>query len=452
MKYPEQESSTLEFKLSMPESNQIVKTVVGFCNQHGGRIIIGIHNDGTIKGLSEEEIEKALEYLDNNIYQETVPPIIPLIYAQTIADKTVLIIEVAAGMNKPYYVKSEKLSRGTYIRLGRSTLRATADIIEELKLAARGRSFDFMPVYHAELGDLDYQKIEHFFLNRKGVRELPAVFNEALSAYHIITDQHGHLYPTVAGTLLFAKDPQKFFPEAFIICARYTGVEGREALSYRDCGGTLFEQFREAYAFVVSQLYRSFSITGPMREEKLEIPEVALREAIINALVHRNYHISATIKISIYDNRIEIFSPGGFPGPMNLKNIKKGLTYTRNTAIAKIFREAGYGEKLGTGFFTIFSSYEEYGLREPEIIEGENFVKCILPRLGATKPRKKLKPDEEKLILDLFEKANELTMGEIVDALLISRSTASRRLEHLINKGIITKKGVGSGTRYALNE
>ena len=99
-----------------------------------------------------------------------------------------------------------------------------------------------------------------------------------------------------------------------------------------------------------------------------------------------------------------------------------------------------------------YLSYEEYGLREPEIIEGENFVKCILPRLGATKPRKKLKPDEEKLILDLFEKANELTMGEIVDALLISRSTASRRLEHLINKGIITKKGVGSGTRYALNE
>ena len=73
MKYPEQESSTLEFKLSMPESNQIVKTVVGFCNQHGGRIIIGIHNDGTIKGLSEEEIEKALEYLDNNIYQERCP-------------------------------------------------------------------------------------------------------------------------------------------------------------------------------------------------------------------------------------------------------------------------------------------------------------------------------------------------------------------------------------------
>lgn len=451
MKYPETESSTLEFKAALPQYNQIVKTVVGFCNQHGGKIIVGVENDGTIKGLNQQEIEQALEYLNNTVYQDTVPSILPFIYTQTIGDKTVLIIEVSSGMNKPYFVKSEKLSHGTYIRLGRSTLRATPEIIEELKLTSRGRSFDFSPVYQAHLDDLDYSKIEYFFLHRKAIPELPPVLNEALAAYHITTDQHGHVYPTVAGTLLFAKDREKFFSEAFIICTHYAGREGREALSHRDCQGTLFEQFREANSFVVSRLNRSFTIKGPIREEKLEIPEVAVREAIINALIHRNYNILSPIKISIYDNRIEIFSPGGFPGPMNPKNIKKGLTYIRNVAIAKIFREAGYSEKMGTGFHTIFSSYEAYNLKEPEIIEGENFIKCILPRgITAVKPEKSSKSHEEKQINDLFEKANELSAGEIVALLRIPRSTASRRLTELLKKGVIAKKGVGSGTRYLL--
>ena len=449
MKYLEQESSTLEFKVSLPPSNQIIKTIVGFCNQHGGKIIIGIENDGIIKGLSEKDFEQALEYLNNNIYQETVPPITPLIYAQTIADKTILIIEVASGMNKPYYVKSEKLNQGTYIRLGRSTLRATPDIIEELKLTSRGRYFDSMPVYHAEVSGLDSTAINQFFLNRKGIAELPPIINEALSSYRLITDQHGHIHPTTAGILLFGKDPQKFFPEAFIMCVRYAGIQGREALAYQDCTGTLFQQFQQAYSFVRSQLYYSFSIKGPVREEKLELPEIALREAIINALVHRNYNINASIKISIYDNRIEIFSPGSFPGPLNPLNIQKGLTYTRNTAIAKVMREAGFGEKLGTGFHTIFSSYEKYGLRAPEISEGENFVKCILPRLAADTP-KVLKDDEGKLILALFETATELTMGDIVSQLQLSRSTIKRRLDHLIKDGIVKTKGIGSGTRYVL--
>lgn len=240
-----------------------------------------------------------------------MPPVIPLIYAQHIAGKTVIIIEVSSGMNKPYYVKSEKIDKGTYIRLGRSALRATPDIVEELKLASRGRFFDSMPMHHAEIADLDMKEIEHFFLNRKGIPEIPPVINEALSSYRLITDQHGHIHPTTTGILLFGKDTQKFFPESFIMCTRYIGIEGREALAYQDCMGNLFQQFQQAYNFVRSQLYYSFTIKGPIRKEKLELPEIALREVIINALVHRNYNINAPIKISIFDNRIEVFSPGG---------------------------------------------------------------------------------------------------------------------------------------------
>ncbi len=450
MKYPDEESSTLEFKETLPQNDQIIKTVVGFCNQNGGKIIIGVQNDGTIKGLNEDEVQKVLEYLDKSIYDRTSPPIIPLVYAQTIADKTLLIIEVSAGMNKPYYIRAETLERGTYVRLGRSTLRANADTIEELKWASRGRSYDLMPVYHAKMEDLDYAKIEQFFLSRKGSKNVPQAFNEALAAYNIITDAHAHTLPTVAGILLFGKNPEQFISEAFIICTRFQGIEGREALAAFDCTGTLFTQYKEAYAFVVSQLNRSFTIKGPKRLEKLEVPEEAIREAIINAIIHRNYHIKAPIKISIFDNRIEIFSPGSFPGPINKQNLKMGLTYMRNQAITKIFREAGYSEKLGSGFRTIFASYADYGLPEPEIHEGANFVKCVLPRDHRRTIGKHTKQDERR-ILDLFEQVTELSIGEIIELLHIPRSTVHRQLQRLIKDGVLAKKGTGSGTKYLRN-
>lgn len=450
MKYPDEESSTLEFKRSLPENNQILKTVVGFCNQNGGRIIVGVDDDGTIKGLDDQEVQNALEYLDKHIYEETSPPIIPLIYAQTIGEKTLLIIEVSAGMNKPYYIRLKTLEKGAYVRLGRSTMPANADMIEELKWASRGRSYDLMPVYHSKIEDLDNVAIEHFFVTRRGSKKLPQAFNEALAAYHIITTAHGHPLPTVAGILLFGKNPEEFLSEAFIICSRFAGIEGREVLATFDCTGTLFNQYKEAYGFVVSQLHRSFTIKGPKRVEKLEIPEVAIREAIINAIVHRNYHIKAPIKIAIFDNRIEIFSPGSFPGPINKKNIRMGITYVRNQAISKIFREAGYSEKLGTGFLTIFSSYEQYGLKEPVIIEGENYVKCVLPR-GTHRVLPDERKHDEKAILELFERVNQLSIGEIIELLHIPRSTTNRYLKKLIQDGVLTKKGTGSGTKYLRN-
>jgi len=450
MKYPESESSTLEFKESIPKNNQILKTIIGFCNQNGGKLIIGIENDGTIKGLEKEEIEKALEYLDKSIYQDTNPNIIPLVYAQTIGNKTVLIVEVSAGMNKPYHIRSEPIDKGTYIRLGRSTALATPDMIKELSWASRGQAFDTLPMHLAKIDDLDEDKIKNFFLKRKNKQEIPESYNKALASYHIITDEHGHRYPTVAGILLFGKEPQRFFPDSFMICSRFAGLEGRQALATLDCTGTLLEQYEEAYSFVLSKLNRSFTITGKVRQEKLEIPEEAIREALINALIHRNYNINSTTKIAIFDNRVVILSPGGFPGPLSEKNLRSGLTYTRNFAIAKVFRELGFSERLGTGLLKIFSSYEEYGLKEPRIIEGENYVKYILPRVREQEPTRAIISEEEKSIRNLFEVASELSMADIIATLQIPRSTAGRRINLLIKKGILRKTGVGSSTRYSL--
>lgn len=451
MKYTEKESSTLELKESLPQNNQIVKTVIGFCNQKGGKIILGVSNEGTVKGLSESELEHALEYLDKTIFDSTCPPINPWIYTQILGDKTVLVIEVGPGMNKPYYLKKEGPEKGVYVRLGRSTMQAPPDIIKELIWEAQGRSYDTMPVLHAQQDDLDPKKITRFLDVRTQDKKNIISLDAAMKAYQLVVQLHAHSYPTVAGMLLFGHNPNNFFSEAFIICTSFAGIQGREALATRDCEGTLFEQYALAYNFVLSQLNRSFVIRDSIREEEYEIPPVAIREAIINALVHRNYHIPSPIKISIYNDRIEIFSPGSFMGPIKPDEMQMGLTYTRNRAIAKVFREAGYSEKLGTGFIIIFSSFKERGLREPVIMEGMNFVKCVFFRPTPTaQPRITLENDILTAILNLFDSSVELSVADILKRLSIARSTLGRKLIELVEKGYLEKVGSSRMTRYKL--
>ena len=312
--------------------------------------------------MPEDEEHRVMEYLHKTIYESSCPPIMPLIYAQRIADKSLLIIEVSLGMNKPYWRKSEGLDKGVYIRLGRSTVRATADMIEELKWQMRGKSYDSMPVYHAKEEDLDKVKILDFLNRRKKVAPVEKISQDILLSYDFIVQEHSTIYPTVGGMLLFGKDPQKYLAESFIVCTHFAGTSGREVVATKDATGVLFEQFDTAYNFIVSRLNSSFTIQGPKRDEQLEIPPVAIREVLLNAIVHRNYHIQGPVKIAIYDNRIEVFSPGVFPGPLDTNNLMKGITYIRNAVICKAFREAGYIEKLGSGFIELFESYEEEGL------------------------------------------------------------------------------------------
>ncbi|WP_194847284.1 RNA-binding domain-containing protein [Candidatus Neptunochlamydia vexilliferae] len=446
MKYLGNESSTLEFKKTVPENDQIIKTIIGFCNQSGGKLVIGVDRDGTVVGIPEEKVQEMMEYVNKSIFEASSPPIIPAVYSQRVGDKSILIIEVSSGMNKPYYRKSKGLEKGTYVRLSRSTVKATADMIEELKWKSRGRSFDMMPVYHGKNEDLDRAKILEFLSSRKASK-VKTISRTILSSYNLVVEEHSSNYPTIGGVLLFGKNTQKFFSEAMILCTHFDGVSGRKAISSVDCTGTLFEQFDMAYNFIIGRLGRSFSIDGPKRKEELEIPETALREVLINAIVHRNYHINAPTKVAIYDNRIEVFSPGVFPGPLDANNLKMGITYIRNKVICKIFREAGYIEKLGSGFIALFESYEEKKLHPPEVIEGENFIKCILPRPSfSSKPHQG--SSESQKILALFEMSDELTISDVMKLLNLSRPTAGRRLAELTEKGLLEKVGKNKATRY----
>lgn len=455
MKYPEQESSTLEFKREIPKNEQIIKTIIGFCNQQGGKLIIGLEDDGIIIGIDESKAQEMMEYLEQAILDCSFPPIFIRTYLQKIADKTLLLLEVSQGTNKPYYLKKEGREKGVYVRLGRSTLRATQDMIEELKLEGRNISFDVTPVYQATEDDLDMDKISKFLKKRKSAKNKDASYAsiiDAMLAYKIITREHNQNLPTASGILLFGKNPQFFFPEARIMCNQFLGVDiHHEVIASQECLGTLDEQFEKAYDFVVSRLYISWKIVGPMREEQLEIPKVAIREIIMNAIMHRNYHIPSPIKIAIFNNRIEIFSPGTFPGPVS-QNLKAGFTYLRNMAISKIFREIGLIESFGLGLLKTFSSYEQYELKAPQIIEGEGFIKCILPRRMPenmlTHTKSKEYSEDQQQILNLFISATEISVADVIEMLHFTRPTASRKLTELVKKGVLKKIGKGRSVRY----
>lgn len=448
MLYPEKESTVLELKREIPTKQQIVKTVIGFCNLYGGRLVLGVGDNREIVGVPEDTIDEVTEVLQRSIYESCTPLIIPSIHTQRIEDKVILLIDVSSGMTKPYYLTSEGMNNGTYWRIGTQTVKATPEMIQDLQWQTRGRAPDEMPIHHAQKEDLDDASI-HQFITRRIQHAKEYSFDELLYHYFLLIKEHNRVYPTVGGIMLFGKDPQKYLSEAFVICTHFKGISGREALATRDITGQLFGQYEKTLAFVVSQLNRSFIIKGAsQRTEELEIPEEALREVILNAIIHRNYQINAPIKVSIYDDRIEVFSPGNFPGPLLPHQLEMGLTFIRNRVIARVFREAGYIEKLGSGFLTLFQSYRKKGLSPPMIIEGHGFVKCILPRPSPNKNKPIPSMDRYEIVMQLFYLGDEIRVSDVMTHLNISRSTAHRILNELVENKKLQRIGEGAAARY----
>lgn len=438
------ESSVLELKGAIPANNQILKTVVGFCNQFGGRIIIGIDDAQNVTGIEEDKADELLEFIHKTIYESCTPPIVPDIYTQRIGERLVLVIQISTGSQKPYFIRSLGVQEGTFIRLGRSTLRADTDTIADLQRQNRGITYDRTPVFAATVDDLDENLVLQFLKDRPAGFD-GGSYHPLLESYHCLTKEQAGEYPTVAGLLTFSKNPQNWFPEAMIICSHFSGVTGREALATRDFTGSLFEQYRNAYDFILSQLNRTFTINGPKRSEEFEIPPVAIREALVNMIVHRNYALPGPSKIALYDDRIEFFSPGVFPGPIDTNNLGTGITYIRNSVIARLFREAGYIEKLGTGFITMFDSCLQAGLPMPVVTEGANFIKCVLYRF---KKPSDIQTEPLELVHRLFCTSQEICVADVIKLLNVSRATAVRRLSELVKLGLIKRVGAGASTRY----
>ena len=442
-----EESSRCELKESFPEKGQIIKTSIAFCNSHGGKIIIGIRDDGQVLGVSEDEIQSHLEFLNKQIFDSCSPPIIPQVYSSIMDGHHVLIIEVSSGMNKPYFISNKGMNDGTYVRIGRSTMKATPELIQELQWQSRGLSYDSLPCYSSLLDELDPKSLMEF---AKGFNIKTAECDKTfLRSHGLVIQEHGRDYLSHAASLLFGIAPQQHHPEAFIIATCFKGSEGRESLDSRDFMGSLASQIQSTISFILSHIGVRYTIREAKRDERPTIPEIAIREAVINAVVHRNYHIPSPIKVAIYENRVEIFNPGGFPAPIAEHDFKMGISHIRNIVIARVMRHMGYVEKLGSGLMTIVDSCLKEGLMHPSVVDGGSYTKVILYKgfLGKAAPSAKL-DDEMDQILNLIIKEGDVATRDVVDSLRMSKTTVIRKLNQLCELGLIEKRGKARSVRY----
>lgn len=440
--YAERESKSLEFKSTLPKFYQLAKTCVAFANGIGGKIIIGVDDETReVIGIDDEVRNRIYDEFPNSLYDTTSPGLLAEIYEQAFNEKSVMIIEIASSNKKPVCIKKDGIPGGVYLRAGSSTRKATSEYIEELMRENQRMNFDEEPIQANEYTDiLSLNLLENTFgkidCEKLVSEKIIARSNTSIKKY----------YPTITGVLYFSHHPEKYIPEALIRCTRFGGIEGRDIIQSEEICGTLEHQIDVCFKLVRSWLMRDYHVLDARLRAMVLIPEVALREAIINAVVHRKYWIPGAIKIALYEDRLEIFSPGNFPGLMGPHHLGDGTTYLRNPHIARMARRLGLVEKLGTGIRLMFESCKKANLQPPEFQENADSIKVIFPFLFI--PQSSV--SEQENLLALFTMLHEVRLKEVETYLNISRNTATRKLNQLIELGKIQRHGKGPSVKYIL--
>ncbi|MBC8231410.1 putative DNA binding domain-containing protein [bacterium] len=362
------ENRRLEFKETLPESNQIAKSAIAFANSGGGKIIIGVcDNPREAVGIDEDKLFEIEEAIGNIIYDSCYPIILPEITFVRHNDKNLLVVQIYPGNNKPYYLKSAGKRKGTYIRVGSSNKIADDEIIEELERRKRRISYDSVVLYDYSEDVIDFGYLRTLF-EKNSERDFT---KEAMINLGLVAKERESLYSTVAGVLLASFDvKRREFPYAKIECARFKGITPEIFIDQQTIDEPLVEMIEKTMAFIKRNIAKSSKIGEIYREDRWEYPLEAIRELAINAIVHRDYSLlGKDIKIAIYDDMFEITSPGMLPDSITIQNLGTGQSEIRNRVIAPIFKEFKLIEQWGTGFKKIHNLLNDYPELELRLAE-----------------------------------------------------------------------------------
>ncbi len=369
------ESSDIEYKEALPEnSSRYMKTVVAFANSSGGRLIFGVR-DGTreVVGIDSDDIFKVCDSVANAIADSCKPAVIPDITMRTVEGKTLVIVDIPEGRQRPYYIKSMGIEHGVYVRVAATSRPADEDMIRELMFEGSGRHFDQTLCMGMQVTDDDITRLcdamkSEAQIHAKTDEQKAAVkdvtVNQLLS-WGILTEKDGVLCPTNAYPVLIGDESMP----SSIQCAVFKGSTRTVFVDSREYTGTLWEQVKQAYQFVLRNIHMSAEFNGLHRRSVYEIPSDVIRELIVNAAVHRSYIDRGHIQVAIYDDRLEVTSPGKLMMGQNLRRMKYGHSKIRNEAIAKAFAYMNLMEQWGSGIPRIIDRTKEAGLREPEFID-----------------------------------------------------------------------------------
>lgn len=431
---------------------RLAETLVAFANAGGGTLLLGVDpRSGRPLGLSDADgaLDRALEAA-----LTTDPPlIIPMPRAAEIDGQPVLVVSVPPGLPHVYSFRGKYL-----VRDGKRNHPLDPRQLRRLMMERGAVSFEALVPDGARLEDVDWEKAERY-LDELG--RLPSVSREeALLKRGCLAQSNGELRPTYAGLLLFGVDPQRWVRSGEILVVRYPGKAMSDSFVREEIQGTLPEQIRRAEAFVLGNMRRGVRLLGLERVEETEYPMETIREAIVNAVAHRDYQIRGDeIRVLMYSDRIEFYSPGRLPGHITVENLVDER-FSRNETIVQILSDMGFIERLGYGIDRMIRLMARAGLPAPRFEETSAGFQVTLEGHGAAL----ISEDADALRwqhLGLNER-QEAALAYLVDKGRItnrefqqlcpdvSSETIRRDLADLVGKDLLLKIGEKRATYYIL--
>jgi len=442
------EGHNLELKKSTSLRQEIGQAVSAFANTDGGVILVGISPDGEIVGVDIGK--KTVEDLANWIKENTDPKIYPQMKIHNVDNKDIIEITVKESDEKPVFSMGH-----AYQRVGRTSPRISVSKIRELaKQEKKTLSWDEKICEEADLDkDIDENKVKWFLEKAKYERRLdinPGIpTREALERLGLA--RNGRL--TNAAVLLFGNNPQKFFLMAETRCGRFKGTEPLEFIDMKVFRKSIIDQREDAIEFVKEHIALHAKIVETERVETWEYPIEAIREAITNAICHRDYQMSSNVQVRIFDDRIEIWGCGNLPEPLKLDDLKvKHESILRNNLIGKCFFLIKFIEQWGTGTNRIINSCLNYGLPEPIFEEISGGIIVMLRKETSEELLKEKGLNERQIkIISYIREKGSVTNKEYQQIFGVSKRTASSDLSDLFKKNVLSKTSKGRrDLRYTL--
>lgn len=340
------EDSRHQFKEDVTNATSLAAEIVAFANSGGGRIFIGIANDGSIHEHDAESVHRLNQLIGNAASDLVRPPINPLTENVSISTGVVIVVTVPDGISKPYLDNNGAI----WVKSGSDKRRVTArEELQRMFQTARLVYGDDVPVPGTSISDIDLDYFRRFYRTRyeQGLEEQGQSLGQVLSNMRLLSD--GTL--TVSGILLFAKDPQVFLPVFHVKAVCYPGndIHATTYLDSADVFGRLQAQFEESLSFVLRNLRREQAGQGVNTTGEVEIPRIVLEELLANALIHRDYFVSAPVRVFVFDDRVEIISPGHLPNNLTVANIRSGNSNMRNPILTSYATKLLPYRGLGTG-------------------------------------------------------------------------------------------------------
>ena len=434
-----------------PAIKSIKKEIIAFANCDGGKLYIGVRDDGTVVGL--DNTDSVSLQISNMVRDAIKPDVTMFLHYETIVEngKNIVAVAIQRGTDRPYYLASKGMRpEGVYVRQGYSSVPATDTAIRRMIKETDGDRFEAMRSLNQ---DLTFEETQKEFTLRK------TEFGPQQMRTLKLIDQDG-LYSNLA---LLLSDQCVHT----IKVAVFQGTDQTIFKDRREFNGSLMQQMNEVYDFIDFRNQTRATIEKLYRTDVRDYPEIAVREALLNLLVHRDYAFSSSALISIYADRIEFVSIGGLMPGIDLEDVMVGISVCRNQDLANVFYRLHLIEAYGTGMGKIMQAYE--GIQEKPAIETtKNTFKIILPNVNAkhetenktasgsgtqhTISIEKKLGDEEEKILEYVRTYGSITKNDVVGLLEVSASTAARVIRKMVKGNLLEQNGRARNTHYTITE